>query len=63
MLSEKQGKEDNLWSLAEKPFYLRDQSCLPRRFTQLPGITCEVKVKAAPKSLPTAAGARAPSML
>lgn len=36
---------------------------LPRLFNQLPGITCGVMVKAAPKSLPTAAGSGPPSML
>lgn len=60
MLWGKQGKEDNPLSLVEKPFYFRDQSCLPRLFNQLPGIACKVMVKAAPKSLPTAAGAGAP---
>lgn len=44
-------------SLVEKPFYFRDQSCLPRLFNQLPGITCQMMVKAASKSHPRAAGA------
>lgn len=60
MLWGKQGKEDNPLSLVEKPFYFRDQSCLPQLFNRLPGITCGVMVKAAPKSLPTAAGAGGP---